>query len=99
MPQTVLDVPQAGHCLIASLFVPLDLLKPRDGMVRTPRPTINPFGQAGGLAYAGRAALALRARPMAQLRCSETFSAIVLASGTVWLSVVSKCIVAKSCFA
>jgi hypothetical protein len=26
----------------------------------------------------------LRARPVAQLRCSVIFSAIVLASGTVW---------------
>jgi hypothetical protein len=68
MPQTVFDVPQAGHCFIASLFVPLDFLKPRDGMVRTPRPALNQFGQAGGLAYTGRATLALRARPKAQLR-------------------------------
>src|ERR1035438_4094951 len=73
------------HCFMDSLFVPLDCPKPPDGAVRTPRHTTNLFGQAGRLSYVGRATLALRARPVAQLRCSVIFSAIVLASGTVWL--------------
>ena len=78
-----------------SLFVPLDCPKPPDGAVRTPRPTTNLFGQAGRLSYVERATLALRARPVAQLRCSVIFSAIVLASGTVWLEVSGRCAAAN----
>ena len=37
----------------------------------------------------------MRARPVAQLRCSVIFSAIVLASGTVWLEVSGRCAAAN----
>ena len=46
-------------------------------------PPIPSQGTRGLPAYVERATLALRARPTAQMRCSVTFSAIVLASGTV----------------
>ena len=52
-------------------------------------------GQAERLSYVGRGTLALRARPVAQLRCSVIFSAIVLASGTVWLEVSGRCAAAN----
>ena len=61
------------------------------GAVGTPRPTTKLFGQAGRLSYVERAMLALRARPVAHSRFSVIFSAVVLASGTVWLEVSGRC--------
>jgi hypothetical protein len=71
---------------------------------------VRPFGKEVAEWFDARVSLLLlgsfmhgsvefRARPMAQFRCSVTFSAIVLAKGMVWLSAANTCAVANSCLA